>query len=131
MDLDLTQEQEMLREMVRGVCAEFSPVDVVRSLEDDATGYPPDFWKQLVELGLCGILIPEERGGSEQSLLEAAIAAEQIGAALAPSPWFVSAVLSARVLLQGGSTAQQAEWLPRIAAGEAILTPAWPEPGKG
>ncbi len=131
MDLDLSQEQEMLREMVRGVCAEFAPVDVVRALEDDATGYPPDLWKQLAELGLCGILIPEEQGGSGQAMLEAAIAAEQIGAALAPSPWFVSAVLSARALLQAGSAAQQAEWLPRIASGEAILTPAWLEPRNG
>ena len=47
MDLDFTEEQEMLREMVRGVCNEYSPIDVVRAMEDDATGYPTELWKQL------------------------------------------------------------------------------------
>ena len=40
MDLDFTEEHEMLREMVRGVCAEYSPLDVVRALEDEPVGAP-------------------------------------------------------------------------------------------
>ena len=40
MDLDFTAEQEMLREMVRGVCAAYASLDVVRELEDDPIGYP-------------------------------------------------------------------------------------------
>jgi alkylation response protein AidB-like acyl-CoA dehydrogenase len=131
MDLEFTQEQEMLREMVRGLCAERAPMEVVRKLEDDPIGYPPDFWKQLAELGLLGLLIPEELGGAEQSLLEAAIVYEELGRALAPSPHFPSAVLGASALRLSGSDAQQREWLPRIAKGEAILTPAWLEPGNG
>ena len=71
MDLDLTQEQEMLREMVRGVCNEYSPIETVRELEDDPKGYPDAFWKQIAELGLIGILIPEEYQGSGQTMLEA------------------------------------------------------------
>jgi alkylation response protein AidB-like acyl-CoA dehydrogenase len=58
MDLDLSEEQEMLRDMVRGVCAEFAPMDTVREVEDDPTGYPAELWKQFAEGGLCGILIP-------------------------------------------------------------------------
>ena len=130
MELGFSQEQEMLREMVRGICAEYAPLDVVRGIEDDPTGFPPDLWKQVGELGLCGILIPEELGGSGQSLLEAAIVAEEFGRGLAPSPWFVSAVLGGAALLAGGSEAQIAEWLPRIAAGHAIITPAWLEPAR-
>jgi alkylation response protein AidB-like acyl-CoA dehydrogenase len=131
MNLDLTPEQEMLREMVRGVCREYAPLDVVRALEDDPTGYPAELWKQLAELGLLGVLIPEEHGGSGQTLLEAAILYEELGRSLAPSPHFPSAVLSAGVLLRAGSEAQRRAWLPRIASGEAILTPAWLEPGGG
>jgi alkylation response protein AidB-like acyl-CoA dehydrogenase len=131
MDLDFTPEQEMLREMVRGVCAELAPLAVVRELEDDPLGYPPAFWKQLAELGLTGMLIPEQYGGGEQSLLEAVIAYEEFGRALAPSPHFQSAVLAASALLAAGSEAQRREWLPQIASGQAILAPAWLEPQGG
>jgi alkylation response protein AidB-like acyl-CoA dehydrogenase len=64
-------------------------------------------------------------------MLEAAVAYEEFGRALAPSPHFQSAVLAAGTLLAAGSEAQRREWLPAIAAGEAILTPAWLEPGNG
>jgi alkylation response protein AidB-like acyl-CoA dehydrogenase len=131
MDLDFSEEQQMLREMVRGVCAEYSPLELVRKLEDDPTGYAPALWKQLSELGLLGILSPEAWGGSGQSLLEAAIAYEEFGRALAPSPHFASCVMSAGVLTLAGSEAQKGEWLPRIASGEAILAPAWIEPDHG
>ena len=94
MDLDFSEEQEMLREMVRGVCAEYSPIEVVRELEDDPRGFPEQFWKQLAELDLLGLLIPEAHGGSEQGLLEAAIVYEEFGRSLAPSPHLASCVLS-------------------------------------
>jgi alkylation response protein AidB-like acyl-CoA dehydrogenase len=131
MDLDWSVEQQMLREMVRGVCAEHAPLSVVRALEDDPTGYPAAFWKQLAELGLLGITLPEAYGGSGQSALECAILYEELGRALAPSPHFVSSVLCAGALLRAGSEEQKQAWLPRIASGEAILTPAWLEPKGG
>jgi alkylation response protein AidB-like acyl-CoA dehydrogenase len=131
MDLDFSEEQRVLREMVRGLCDEYAPLEVVRALEDDPTGYPEEFWKQLGELGLLGVIIPESHGGAGQSLLEAAIVYEEFGRALAPSPHFVSAVMGAGALLAAGSDEQKKAWLPRIATGEAILTPAWLEPGNG
>lgn len=131
MDLDFTEEHEMLREMVRGVCAEYSPLEVVRELENDEKGMPDALWKQLVELGLVGILVPEEYGGQGQSLLEAAIVYEEFGRSLAPSPHFVSAVLSAGVLALAGSEEQKKTWLPGIASGDVILAPAWLEPRNG
>ncbi len=131
MDLDWSEEQEMLREMVRGVCADYSPVEVVRAMENDPRGYPDELWKQLGELGLLGLLIPETHGGAGQSLLDAVILYEELGRALAPTPHFASCVVSAGVLQRAGSDEQKGEWLPRIASGEAILTPAWNEAGRG
>jgi alkylation response protein AidB-like acyl-CoA dehydrogenase len=131
MDLDFSEEQQLLRDMARGMLASYAPIDLVRAMEDDPTGYPPELWKQLGELGLLGIGIPEEFGGSGQTLLEAAILYEELGRALAPSPHFPSAVLGAGALLAAGSDVQKRSWLPKIASGEAILTPAWLEPDGG
>ncbi len=131
MDLEWSEEQVVLREMVRGVCGEYAPLDAVREMEDHPVGTPPEFWKQLGELGLLGLLIPEEYGGSGQSLLEAAIVYEEFGRSLAPSPHFVSAVMSANALLAAGDEEQKRAWLPRIVSGESVLTPAWIEPDRG
>ncbi len=131
MDLDFSEEQEMLRDMVRGMCAEYSPVDVVRKLEDDPSGYSADFWKQLAELDLLGLTLPEQYGGSGQSMLEAAIVYEEFGRALAPSPHFVSSGLAAGAILRAGSDEQKDAWLPKIAAGKAVIAPAWLEPRNG
>ncbi len=131
LDLDFTEEQDMLREMVRGVCTQYAPFEVVRELEDDPTGYPADLWAQLGDLGICGLLLPEEYGGSGMTMVEGAIVYEELGRAVAPVPHFVSCVLSASALLAAGTDAQKTEWLPKIASGEAVLTPAWLEPGGG
>jgi alkylation response protein AidB-like acyl-CoA dehydrogenase len=129
MDLDLTPEQELLRETVRGLCARHAGLDVVRAMEDDPTGYPEPFWRQLAELGLIGLTLPEEDGGSAVTMLDAVIVYEELGRALAPSPHFVSSVLAGGYLARAGTPAQRAEWLPRIASGDAVVTPAWLEPG--
>jgi alkylation response protein AidB-like acyl-CoA dehydrogenase len=131
MDLDFTEEQETLREMLRRLCNEHTPLDVVRTMENDPTGYPAEFWKQLGELGILGVLIPEEYGGADMSMIDAVVVYEEFGRSLAPTPHFVSAVLGAGVLLAAGSEEQKQEWLPQVAAGEAILTPAWLEPDRG
>ena len=131
MDLDFTEEQEMLREMVRAVCVEHSPVDVVRAMEDDPVGFPKALWEKLAEVEVHGILIPESYGGSGMSILDAEVVYEEFGRALAPIPHFVSCVLSASALLAAGNEDQKKTWLPKIASGEAILTPAWLEPKNG
>ncbi|MBX7160008.1 MAG: acyl-CoA/acyl-ACP dehydrogenase [Acidimicrobiia bacterium] len=131
MDLDFTEEQDLLRETVRGICAQYAPVDVVRAQEDDPVGYPAELWKQLAGLDLIGLTLPEAYGGSGQSLLEAAIVYEELGKALAPSPHFVSAVMTGGLIARAGSEAQKKDWLPRIASGEAVVTVAWLEPDHG
>jgi alkylation response protein AidB-like acyl-CoA dehydrogenase len=123
MDLDLTEEQELLRETVRGLSARHAGLDVVRQLENDPVGYPEKFWLQLGEAGLLDL--------GELSMLDAVVMYQELGRSLASSPHFVSSVMGAGVLRRAGSDAQQQEWLPRLASGQAIITPAWLEPGGG
>lgn len=131
MDLEFTEEQQMIKDMARSIFDEHSSVDQVRKLEDDPKGYSDALWKQLAESGLLGLTIPAEYGGGGQTLFEAALVYEEIGRTLASVPHFVSAVVGAGVLAEAGSDAQKSEWLPKIATGEAILTPAWLEPERG
>jgi alkylation response protein AidB-like acyl-CoA dehydrogenase len=131
LDLDFSQEQDMLREVVRSLLAEHAPLRVVRELEDDPVGFPADLWKQLATLDLLGLMLPEEHGGSGMSALEGVVLYEELGRALAPVPHFVSCAASGIALAVGGTDAQRREWLPRISSGEAVLTPAWIEPGGG
>ncbi len=128
MDLDFTDEQVMLRETVRGVCEKHASLTVVREVEDDPIGYPESFWTQLSDLGLLGLTIAEADGGSGMSMLDAAVVYEEFGRALAPSPHFVSSVLCGGALERAAGAEQRQEWLPRIASGTAIMTPAWLEP---
>ena len=113
MDLDLTSEQELLRDSVRGICARHSGLDVVRQLEDDATGYSEKLWLALGELGLKDM--------RELGVLDGVVVYHELGRSLAPSPHFVSSVLSAGLLSRVGGDKPV----------DAIYTPAWLEPEGG
>jgi alkylation response protein AidB-like acyl-CoA dehydrogenase len=131
LDLEFDQEQELLRQTVREVLAKHCGLDVVRAVEDDPVGYPEALWSQLAELDLIGLLLPEEFGGSGMTLVEGVALYEELGRALAPTPHFVSAVMSGGVLAAAGSQAQKEQWLRPVASGAVVLTPAWLEPENG
>ena len=131
LDLDFSPEQEMLRDMVRGLCAEFSPLERVRELEDDPDGIARDLWQRFGELGLCGLMVPESAGGSGMSLLDGVVLYEELGRSLAPLPHFVSCVLSAGAIAEAGTPAQRTELLAGIASGSTIASVGWLEPGGG
>ena len=125
MPLILTEEQAMLKEAADGFLNEHAPIAHLRKLRDsrDADGVSRELWRAFGEMGFAGVLIPEEYGGSGLGAVEAGVVAEALGRTLAPSPFMGSGVLAATVLA-GGSGEQQAAWLPRIAAGEAIVSVA-------
>jgi len=132
MPLILTDEQTMLKEAADGFLSENAPIAHLRKLRDsrDADGVSRDLWKAFGEMGFAGVIIPEDHGGSGLGAVEAGVVAEALGRTLTPSPFFGSGVLSAKVLVDGGSAGQQSAWLPRIAAGEAILSLAVDEGAK-
>lgn len=128
LDLDFTEEQDMLREAVRNLCEDKASLESVRALETDEQGYSNEFWEQLCGLGVTGALVPEEHGGTGMSLLDTVVVYEEFGRSLAPSPHFVSGVVAAGVIARAGNDEQKAAWLPRLASGDAIVSAAWLEP---
>ena len=131
MPLILTEEQTMLQDAADGFLNEQAPIAHLRKLRDerDADGVSRDLWRAFGEMGFAGVIIPEALGGMGLGAVEAGVIAESLGRTLTPSPYLGSSILSAKVLIDGGSQAQQA-WLPKIAAGEAILSLAVDEGAK-
>ncbi len=119
MDFSLTQDQRMMQESLARTLAEASSLDRVRRFASDLTDKGGDIWKALADFGLAGIVVPEEFGGLGLTLLDAALASEALGAAVAPVP-FMGVVLGPLALLRGGSPKQQAEWLAKMASGDVV-----------
>ncbi|HXQ64636.1 MAG TPA: acyl-CoA dehydrogenase family protein [Steroidobacteraceae bacterium] len=130
MDLNFSEEQQMLRATTRDLCSANCGADVVRSMENDSIGVPVELWQQMQEIGLLGIMLPPELGGMGLNMLDCAVIYEELGRVLAPGPHFSSAVMSASAIRRGGSEAQR-ELLRAVGTGEAIIVPAWLEPGGG
>src|SRR3546814_3151636 len=102
--------------------AEQAPVSHLRGLRDsaDATGFSRDLWAQFTEMGLPGMLVPEEHGGLGMGHMEAGIVLEEIGRNLTPSPFLSTSVGAVAALARAGGT-QAGRWLPSIASGETIV----------
>lgn len=127
----LSEDQVLLQDSLTRALAELAPLDRVRRFADEGERSAPDIWAGLIELGLPGLLIPEEHGGLGLGLVEAALAAQALGRAVAPTPFLGSAVLAPLALMAAGSREQQARWLPRLAAGEVTAGVAIHEPVAG
>lgn len=127
----LSDDQVMLQDSLNRALADLSPLERVRRFADNDETAAPDIWSGLADLGLPGLLVPEEHGGLGLGLLEAALAAEALGRAVAPTPFLGSAVLAPLAIGLAGTDAHKREWLPRLAAGEAVAGAAISEPIAG
>ena len=119
MDFGLSPEQRMLRDAVDRLLREHCPLDHVREVAEGGHAVSAAVVAALSELGLSGIMVPEEHGGLGLGLLDASVVAEALGAAVAPVPFVARCVLAPLALRLAGTPAQQARWLPRIADGSA------------
>jgi alkylation response protein AidB-like acyl-CoA dehydrogenase len=118
MDFGLSEEQVLLDKSLRRYLEEKCPIARVRELVAREPGRDGGTWAELAELGVAGILVPEEYGGSDLGLLDAVVAAAALASGVAPAPFLGSAVMAPIALREAASTEQRAHWLPRIATGE-------------
>ena len=124
MDFALSEEQQLLAQSLRRFLEEECPITRVREWVAEVPGNDGGSWKALCELGLAGLLVPEEHGGSGLGLLDAAVAAESLARAVAPTPFLGSAVMAPIAIRSAGSAEQQARWLPRLASGSCRIAVA-------
>jgi alkylation response protein AidB-like acyl-CoA dehydrogenase len=117
-DFDFTDEQRALRDVARDLFAKQSPPSLIRerwkSGERD-----PKLWRALAEVGLLGVIVPEEFGGSGGGETDLVLVLEEAGRAALPEP-FLETVVASRLIQLGGSDVLSQIWLPRIASGDAV-----------
>jgi alkylation response protein AidB-like acyl-CoA dehydrogenase len=127
-DLELSQEQELIRRTAADFFARGCPLARVRELEASELGYDPALWRRMGELDWIALTWPEQWGGAAGALLDLYPIYLELGCSLAPTPHLASAVIAAETLLRAGSDAQRARLLPKMAKGECVAAPALLEP---
>ena len=128
MDFGLSEEQALLQDSVGQFLANENDPNQLRARFDSDEAHDAGFWNGMMELGLGGLLVPEEFGGAGLELLDAALVAEILGRNAAPGP-FLGHTLAAFAIATGGSDAQKKAWLPKLATGDALATVALGEEG--
>jgi len=128
MNLDLTEEQQLLKNSARDFFEKELLKETVKELEVAPLGYSPELWKKMAELGWCGLTIPEQYGGAEFGMLELVMLLDEMGRACLSGPFFSTIVLGAPIIMAAGSEDQKSELLPKIANGESVLALALTEP---
>jgi alkylation response protein AidB-like acyl-CoA dehydrogenase len=118
MEFALSEQQKMMQESIDGALAKACPLDRVRKAADGGEAVADDVWRTLVDLGVAGVIVPEEHGGLGLGLLEAALIAEALGKHVVPVPFVATAVMAPLALMMAGSAAQQRRLLPKLASGE-------------
>jgi alkylation response protein AidB-like acyl-CoA dehydrogenase len=126
MDTTLNEEEVMVRETARKFLEAECSTKLVRAMEKDEKGYPPELWRKAADLGWQGLALPEEFGGSGLPLTYLGLVMQEVGRALAPLP-LLSTVAAASALASNASQAQCQEVLPAVVAGDRILTWAFTE----
>ncbi len=119
MALILNEEQQSLKDIAREFLQNNAPITHFREIRDtqNELGYDKSLWKEMVNLGWSGILIPEEYGGFDFGMVGMGSILEEAGKTLTPSPLFSTGVLGASLLTLGGSDTQKQTYLPQIVEG--------------
>ena len=131
MDLALTEVQVMLQNAAREFMESELPKSRVLEIDESESGFSSELWERICELGWPGMVIPEQYGGSGNTLTDLGAIYEVLGYYACPSPHLSSAVLCARAILEAGDQAQKQALLPDIASGRQICAFAYTEPEYG
>ncbi|MCR1781351.1 acyl-CoA/acyl-ACP dehydrogenase [Nocardioides carbamazepini] len=116
----LDQDRRELVELTDDLLGRHCDLDFLRARIDDGTAHTPGLWSRLAETGLVSALVAEEQGGAGLSPAHLSGVLHSLGRHAVPEPYLETAVLAATVL--GALPGPVADtWLPRIAAGDAIV----------
>ena len=127
MDLNLTEEQIMLRDSAKEFLAIECPRSLGRDMENSESGHDKDLWEKMADLGWMGLVLPEDYGGIGMTFQDMSIILEEMGAYLLPGPYFSTVVLCGQAIRDFGSENQKSEYLNQVATGEIVMALAMTE----
>jgi len=127
-DFNYTQEQQMLADTVERFVADSYSLEVRRQLATSERGFSEEHWRQFAEMGLLGLVVPEQYGGLGSSAAETLIVMQALGRGLVLEPYWSTAIVAARLVAVSGTVEQKARWLPAIADGSTRVALATFEP---
>src|SRR5947208_4308085 len=122
MDFELSDEQRLLKDSVERLTTQRYDFETRKKFMAEPDGWSRDMWRQYAELGLTALPFAEEHGGIGGGPVETMIVMEAFGRALALEPYLATVVLGGSFLRHGASDTVQGELLPKVAAGEALLS---------
>ncbi|MBB3178731.1 acyl-CoA dehydrogenase family protein [Variovorax sp. Sphag1AA] len=127
MDFELSEEQQALREAVRRWAERAHGAEQHRRIAREG-GFSPATWQGLAGMGLTALVIPTSEEGMGLGAVEAMVVMEELGRAMVRVP-FLEAALMAPLAFAQAPAQVRAEWMPRMAAGAAMVVPALQERG--
>jgi len=128
LDLSFSDFDEMLMSAGVDFLRRETPKLVIHELLDSETGCTETIWEKTAEMGWLGIVIPDEYGGMESSMVSAGALFETLGTGPLPGPHFSSAILGSLIVLAAGSEEQKKAILPEVTKGSITLCLALTEP---
>jgi alkylation response protein AidB-like acyl-CoA dehydrogenase len=126
MDFNFSDDQEMLRDSVRKWVDKAYDFEKRRGVVK-AGGFSRDAWRELAGLGLTGLYVPEEHGGMGFGPVDAMVVMEELGRGLVLEPFAQGALIAGGVIAAYAPEAVKAQWLPKIASGDALVVLAQQE----
>ena len=122
MDFAFTEDQKLFKETARKFFDTECPITMVRKILQDESGYSPDLWKKLADLGLMGLMIDERYGGMGASFMDLCPILEEMGRAVFPSPFFSTVIMGGTILAENAGEEMKTRLLPSIISGDTIVT---------
>ncbi|MEM8696113.1 MAG: acyl-CoA dehydrogenase family protein [Pseudomonadota bacterium] len=128
MDFNFTEEQGMVRDSLARMVREQYDFDTRRSVVESESGWRPEIWTQLAELGLFGMPFAEADGGFGGGAIDSLIVMEEFGKGLVVEPFVPTVVCAGGFLKHAGTDAQKADHLAAIIGGSRVFAFAYAEP---
>jgi len=127
MEFSLTQEQQDIKSLAAKLFTDLAPPESLPDFEQPSDWFDEKLWNELARAQLLGVALPEDVGGLGMGILEVCVLLEEAGRVCAPVPLWPTLLLGAAAIDKFGTPEQRRDLLPRVTAGDAVLTAALAE----